>query len=320
MPGPLLDAAPFQDPEDEVLGRLVSILRATLDPDAIDLDVEYLGAASRSRRRLHPEGTVRRRSAKERRPDADGVVPGGTTLDVRFEAAGGLRGTLTLVRRGTRPWTVPERERFDRFAPLLSLLLEAAARGEADRRARQRLEAALEATDVPVLVLDEMGSILFANKAADELLSRQTEEGLAVLGDDRRSLPLVTRLIRLAGAGAAESRERLALTNGRSLDARIVTAHLPAGAVRVVTLTERAALSMEDIRPLLVSRGISDREAEVVSGVLRGLRNAQIAGELFICEYTVKDHLKHVFGKLGVTSRGGLIQALHHSTAPGANR
>ena len=190
--------------------------------------------------------------------------------------------------------------------------------GVLDLLARERLTAALEATETPVLLLDGAGTILFANEAADTLLSRQTEEGLAVLGDDRRALPLVTRLIRLVSSGAEDLRERLALTNGRSLDARVTTANLSCGPLRVVSLSERAALSIDDVRPTRVLRGVSDREAQVVAGVLQGLRNAEIAESLFICEYTVKDHLKHVFGKLGVSSRGGLIRALYDPLPGGA--
>jgi DNA-binding CsgD family transcriptional regulator len=52
----------------------------------------------------------------------------------------------------------------------------------------------------------------------------------------------------------------------------------------------------------------------VVGALLRGLRNAEIARELFITEWTVKDHLKHVFAKLGVRSRGGLLKALLDET------
>ena len=85
---------------------------------------------------------------------------------------------------------------------------------------------------------------------------------------------------------------------------------------------EHEALTIDDVRPQLLSRGVSDREADVVAGVLQGMRNAQIASQLFISEYTVKDHLKHVFQKLGVDSRGGLIHALYAAPGPlnGARR
>lgn len=75
-----------------------------------------------------------------------------------------------------------------------------------------------------------------------------------------------------------------------------------------------AALAPDRARPRLIAAGLSEREAEVVSAILRGLRNAEIARELFITEWTVKDHLKHVFQKLGVSSRGALVRALWDET------
>jgi DNA-binding NarL/FixJ family response regulator len=45
------------------------------------------------------------------------------------------------------------------------------------------------------------------------------------------------------------------------------------------------------------------RELEVLSGVARGLSNAEIGRELFIGEATVKTHLQRVFAKLGVDDR-----------------
>lgn len=315
MPGPLLETAPFQQADDDALAGLVATLRAALDPDAVDLEFRSLPAGRRWRRRLDPASPARSvRTLSEMK-----LLPprGETGLEVPFRAPGVADGVLTLQRRRGRPWTGPERARFALLSPFVSLVLSGAARAEADRVSRDRLQAALEATDAPILLLDGAGTILFANEAADELLSRQTEEGLAVLGDDRRALPLVTRLIRIASSGDDEVRERLALTNGRSLDARVKTACLSGGPLRVVSLSERAALAIDDVRPLLVARGVSDREADVVAGVLRGLRNAEIASELFICEYTVKDHLKHVFGKIGVSSRGGLIRALYEARGTG---
>ncbi len=63
--------------------------------------------------------------------------------------------------------------------------------------------------------------------------------------------------------------------------------------------------------PLLAAAyGLTPREREVISGVLGGLSIRQISARLQISGYTVQEHLKSVFAKLGVTSRGELAQRL----------
>ena len=53
----------------------------------------------------------------------------------------------------------------------------------------------------------------------------------------------------------------------------------------------------------LVKGGLSEREAEIAELVGRGATNAEIGRSLHIGEATVKTHLTHVYGKLGVRSR-----------------
>jgi len=49
--------------------------------------------------------------------------------------------------------------------------------------------------------------------------------------------------------------------------------------------------------------GLSEREREVLSLVAQGLTNAQASKRLFIAPSTVKKHLEHIYGKLGVNRR-----------------
>jgi DNA-binding NarL/FixJ family response regulator len=56
---------------------------------------------------------------------------------------------------------------------------------------------------------------------------------------------------------------------------------------------------------------LTSREIEVLELVARGASNADAAATLFISEATVKTHLLHIFGKLGVDDRtAAVVQAL----------
>lgn len=52
---------------------------------------------------------------------------------------------------------------------------------------------------------------------------------------------------------------------------------------------------------------LSNRENEVMTLLIDGLNNKQIAKELFISDHTVKNHMTNIFQKLGVKDRAGLL-------------
>ncbi|WSL21607.1 response regulator transcription factor [Streptomyces sp. NBC_01283] len=52
---------------------------------------------------------------------------------------------------------------------------------------------------------------------------------------------------------------------------------------------------------------LSTREREVLALVAKGTSNRAIAVELFISEATVKTHLTHIYGKLGVKDRAAAV-------------
>jgi DNA-binding NarL/FixJ family response regulator len=56
-----------------------------------------------------------------------------------------------------------------------------------------------------------------------------------------------------------------------------------------------------------VEDSLSDREVEVLRLVAQGASNKEVAKQLWISEATVKTHLIHIFGKLGVNDRTSAV-------------
>ncbi|WP_329621073.1 response regulator transcription factor [Streptomyces sp. NBC_01255] len=74
----------------------------------------------------------------------------------------------------------------------------------------------------------------------------------------------------------------------------------PAVATRLVTAVRT---------PAVADTTLSARESEILGLVAKGTANRAIAAELFISEATVKTHLTHIYGKLGVKDRAAAVAA-----------
>lgn len=85
----------------------------------------------------------------------------------------------------------------------------------------------------------------------------------------------------------------------------------------IVAAIRAAASGQSALAPSVVTRlmhrvqtpnqQLSQREAEVLGLVAEGMTNVDIGKRLFLSEATVKSHLVHIFGKLGVTSRTAAV-------------
>jgi DNA-binding NarL/FixJ family response regulator len=77
--------------------------------------------------------------------------------------------------------------------------------------------------------------------------------------------------------------------------------------------TGEVAVMIEQARPgqvvslVIRAYGLSERETDVVQGVLQGLSTAEIGHATYLSPYTVQDYLKSVFQKVGVRSRRELV-------------
>ena len=55
---------------------------------------------------------------------------------------------------------------------------------------------------------------------------------------------------------------------------------------------------------------LTERQMMIVKLLFSGLTNKEIAGRLFVCEDTIKGHMKHVMRRLGVNSRTEIFSML----------
>jgi DNA-binding CsgD family transcriptional regulator len=78
----------------------------------------------------------------------------------------------------------------------------------------------------------------------------------------------------------------------------------------LVALVIEAAKSAE-IAPIIIEAySLTPRERDVLGAIARGGSTAEIAAELFLSPHTVRDYIKTVFEKIGVSSRAELVSRL----------
>jgi DNA-binding CsgD family transcriptional regulator len=168
--------------------------------------------------------------------------------------------------------------------------------------------AADEGDDAPgLLVLDSAGRIDSLTQAALRWISQLVEVGTDAPEQVPVSVTSVAAATRsdpsVRPGGVARAR---ALTRG----GRWLVLH---GALLEGTSSGKVAVIIEparspEIAPLVVQAyGLSRREREVAELVLQGRSTNEIATALFVSPYTVQDHLKAIFEKVGVRSRREMV-------------
>jgi DNA-binding NarL/FixJ family response regulator len=75
----------------------------------------------------------------------------------------------------------------------------------------------------------------------------------------------------------------------------------PSVAAKVIAEFTRVSSMVPQMEQLV--EPLSERELEILALIARGSSNKEIAGQLFIAEGTVKNHVTHILGKLGVRDR-----------------
>jgi DNA-binding CsgD family transcriptional regulator len=110
-----------------------------------------------------------------------------------------------------------------------------------------------------------------------------------------------------AGAPANATRTRARTRSGVWLLVHASCLHAADGAAADVAVVIEPAKASE-VAPLIVEAyELTPREVDVTRALARGLTTVEIARELHLSRYTVADHLKSVYEKTGVSSRGELV-------------
>jgi DNA-binding CsgD family transcriptional regulator len=225
------------------------------------------------------------------------------------DAAWGI-GQLNRAGAGAR-FSETEKAWLERAAPLIAHGLRRALLSPP--QATPALRAA------GIVLLDREGGVVSATREAVEWLGELDPALLASGGSD---LPLPFH------AGALAATMRAARAGGEpALRARMRTRRgvwlLMHGAP--LEGTDQLALVIEpakaaDVAPLIVDAyGLTSRELDVTRAIARGQGTAEIAAQLHLSAHTVRDHVKVVFEKVGVSSRGELVHRLfaeHYAPAP----
>lgn len=240
------------------------------------------------------------RSARHRSQEAFGI---GDELRGSFVGGGGYWGAAGFLRDIDRPWFTED------DVAMLALLSETIAKGF--RRALVGAWAKTESINVgPGLVIfDVDGNVESISPAAEAWIDQMVEIPPPSHPGDSKALQAVAAQARSLDRGSdpleVAARSRVQTRSGGWLV--LYGTRLSGGQdERTAVIIQPAAA--HEVAPLVaLAYGLSERETEVTGLCMKGQATKEIARTLGISAYTVQDHLKSIFEKTGVRSRGELV-------------
>ena len=246
---------------------------------------------------------------------AEYLRPLGLAYEMRgaFTSGGYLWGSMDLIRESGSPNFKPREANLLRhIAPHLGNGLKMAA-------LRMQTHGEEGGTDVPgVLTLDYRGRVIQHTPAAERWLRDLEDLGPGWReweGLPRALRTVVLSLRRALSPERARDEQSVPSLRARARSGRWLTLYgslseaTPERRVETVIIIEPT--KPEELLPFsMTAYGLSPREEELVKLVVRGLSTRRISRTLFISEHTVQNHLRSVFEKVGVRSRGELVKRL----------
>jgi pimeloyl-ACP methyl ester carboxylesterase/DNA-binding CsgD family transcriptional regulator len=213
---------------------------------------------------------------------------------------------LVLLGSYTRGWFVREPERAAEFEAQLKLV--ETGWGRDDPSYRQMFSSQF----VPGATLEQLRHVSelqrMSSRAADAARIMRSFFNIDVSGS-------VPRISCPALVCHARGDKRIPFEAGRELAAAIPGARfVPLDSENHILLEQEPAFRrfLDEVRAFLPGErasfpDLTAREAEILDHIARGLDNAQIAAHLTLSEKTVRNHITHIFDKIGVQSRAQAI-------------
>ncbi len=228
----------------------------------------------------------------------------GDELRVALRTRQACWGVMCLHREvGAPGFTQPDRDLVGKIAPHVAEGLRRALLARHATQPRPPLGHG-------VLVLDAAGSVTSVNEAAERWLAQIPDRDWP--SSCQLPLPLLAAAAAAGHDQAGPERPapavRLRTIRGDWLSVHASRLHGPAGQSTVLVLEQPGPGEVTSL--ILDSHGVTGAQAKVVALVLRGYSTKQIVSQLAISQYTVQEHLRAVFDKLGVRSRQELAAAL----------
>jgi len=170
---------------------------------------------------------------------------------------------------------------------------------------KKRLESILNEMPLGAVVFDEKMRMIYHNIAADKFLKRY---GI---------VPGLTAVVEKI------FRERHAVeknTLSKDISSRVAPGGIPIHlSIRYLYAEEpyprisvficiKPCNSQLNVDELIRRYDLTNKEAEILGQLVRGMKNTDIAWELHIQEHTVRDHLRSIYAKCGVKSKLELVR------------
>lgn len=228
------------------------------------------------------------------------------SLQAPIVVDGSVRGTLNVARhKDDPPFAAADLAHLETLSAITSRVFERITADEANRSVREIASIALDSVTEPIVVTDTAGTPFVVNDAAQRMAGPTGEQllasCLAVIRDNLTKLRVCGR--RSIETVVEDAMERLTVQTMLvvSVDGCVAVSHV----YRRNTSVGAPPLDHSPLTP---------RQREIVAMVGAGMTVSEIAESVYVSPNTVKQHLKRIYGKLGVHSRAELVQVLWESS------